>query len=71
MDYVTQQNKLFPYIATCYAFQFVANWLWDVYNNITNELESGQLDNLPEVCMVDFFLIPNQLSCSFMQYLVF
>ncbi|XP_019874586.2 probable peroxisomal acyl-coenzyme A oxidase 1 [Aethina tumida] len=49
IDYVTQQYKLFPQIATCFAFQYSATWLWDIYNNVTGELESGQLDNLPEL----------------------
>lgn len=49
LDFVTQQYKIFPYIATCFAFQYTANWLWDVYNNVTEELETGQLENLPEL----------------------
>ncbi|XP_060516308.1 probable peroxisomal acyl-coenzyme A oxidase 1 [Cylas formicarius] len=49
IDFVTQQHKLFPNIATCFAFQHSATWLWDVYNNVTSELETGQLDNLPEL----------------------
>ncbi|CAG9855181.1 unnamed protein product [Phyllotreta striolata] len=49
MDYLTQQYKLFPNIAACFAFQYAANWLWDTYNNVTGELETGQLDNLPEL----------------------
>lgn len=49
IDYVTQQYKLFPNIATCFAFQYAATWLWDTYNNVTGELETGNLGNLPEV----------------------
>lgn len=49
MDFLTQQHKLFPNIAGCFAFQYAANWLWETYNNVTGELESGQLENLPEV----------------------
>ncbi|CAH0562111.1 unnamed protein product [Brassicogethes aeneus] len=49
IDYVTQQYKLFPYIAMSFAFQYSASWLWDIYNNVTGELESGQLENLPEL----------------------
>lgn len=49
IDYVTQQHKLFPNIASCFAFQYAATWLWDTYNNVTGELESGNLGNLPEV----------------------
>ncbi|KAJ8955467.1 hypothetical protein NQ318_003567 [Aromia moschata] len=49
IDFITQQYKLFPYIATCFAFQYTASWLWDIYNNVTGELETGHLDNLPEL----------------------
>lgn len=49
IDYVAQQHKLFPLIATFYAFQYSATWLWNVYNEVTSELETGQLDKLPEL----------------------
>lgn len=49
IDYVTQQYKLFPNIASCFAFQYAASWLWDTYNNVSGELEMGNLGNLPEV----------------------
>ncbi|KAL1492606.1 hypothetical protein ABEB36_010843 [Hypothenemus hampei] len=49
LDYVTQQYKLFPNIATAFAFQFSANWLWNVYNDVSSQLETGNLDNLPEL----------------------
>lgn len=56
IDYVTQQYKLFPNIATCFAFQYAATWLWDTYNNVTGELEIGNLGNLPEVSISNMFL---------------
>lgn len=49
LNYVTQQHKIFPNIATCFAFQYAANWLWDIYNEVNSQLETGQLDNLPEL----------------------
>ncbi|XP_044765902.1 probable peroxisomal acyl-coenzyme A oxidase 1 [Coccinella septempunctata] len=49
LDFVTQQYKLFPLIATIFAFRFSANWLWEVYNEVTSELEAGKLRNLPEL----------------------
>ncbi|XP_045482305.1 probable peroxisomal acyl-coenzyme A oxidase 1 [Harmonia axyridis] len=49
LDFVTQQYKLFPLIATFFAFQFSSNWLWEVYNEVTSELEAGKLRNLPEL----------------------
>lgn len=49
LDYRTQQYKLFPSIATSIAMTFSANWLWNMYNNVTSELEQGDLERLPEV----------------------
>lgn len=33
----------------CLAYKFAASWLWEVYNNVTSELEQGNLEQLPEV----------------------
>lgn len=49
LDYVTQQHKLFPLIATCFAIHYSAAWIWDMYNNVTEDINKGQLDNLPEL----------------------
>ncbi|KAG6460357.1 hypothetical protein O3G_MSEX011937 [Manduca sexta] len=49
LDYVTQQHKLFIGIATVHAFKLSADWLWNMYNNVTAELEAGDLDRLPEL----------------------
>nr|CAD7263258.1 unnamed protein product [Timema shepardi] len=49
MDYRTQQYKLFPNIASCLAMRFAAMWLWNLYNNITSELEEGDMERLPEL----------------------
>ncbi|XP_050313924.1 probable peroxisomal acyl-coenzyme A oxidase 1 [Anthonomus grandis grandis] len=49
IDYVTQQHKLFPNIATAFAFQYAANWLWEIYNDVNSQLETGKMDNLPEL----------------------
>lgn len=49
LDYITQQYKLFPLISTYYAFRYSATWLWDMYNNVSSELEAGMLDQLPEL----------------------
>lgn len=49
MDYQTQQYKLFPAIATVFALNSSASWLWDVYNSVSSELEQGDLEKLPEV----------------------
>ncbi|KRT79485.1 hypothetical protein AMK59_7150, partial [Oryctes borbonicus] len=49
LDFVTQQYKLFPQLSTYFALHHSGLWLWDMYNNVTSELESGQLDRLPEL----------------------
>lgn len=49
MDYVTQQYKLFPNLAACFAFRMCADWIWEMYNNVTAELDQGELERLPEV----------------------
>lgn len=54
MEYQTQQYKLFPAIATVFALNFSASWLWDVYNSVSSELEHGDLEKLPEVCDLNF-----------------
>ncbi|XP_068627015.1 acyl-coenzyme A oxidase 1-like [Battus philenor] len=49
LDYVTQQHKLLVGTATVHAFRLCAAWLWEMYNNVTAELESGDLERLPEL----------------------
>lgn len=49
IDYITQQYKLFPHISSYFAFRYCATWIWDMYNNVSSELEAGQLDQLPEL----------------------
>lgn len=49
LDYQTQQYKIFPVIAMSLAYKFAASWLWDVYNDVTSQLELGDLERLPEV----------------------
>lgn len=49
LDYTTQQYKLFPNLAACFALRFNAAWLWNMYNSVTAELEEGDLDRLPEL----------------------
>lgn len=49
----------------CFAFQYAANWLWDIYNNVTGELETGHLDNLPEVSVT--FLYGSRIYSNFIK----
>lgn len=49
LNYVTQQYKLFPNLAACFAFRMSADWIWEMYNNVTAELDQGELERLPEL----------------------
>ncbi|XP_060084929.1 peroxisomal acyl-coenzyme A oxidase 1-like [Ylistrum balloti] len=49
MDYQTQQYKLFPLIATTYAFRFTGQRINDHYTTINSNIEKGNLENLPEL----------------------
>ncbi|CAG0919319.1 unnamed protein product [Notodromas monacha] len=49
IDFVTQQFKLFPAIASVFAIHFAAAALWDDYLEVTASMGDGNLDRLPEV----------------------
>ena len=49
IDYVTQQYKIFPSLAACFVFRMCADWIWNMYNNVSAELDQGELDKLPEL----------------------
>lgn len=49
IDHVTQQLKLFPQICKAIAFKLTGDYIWTMYNNVTGELEQGNLDRLPEM----------------------
>lgn len=49
IDHVTQQYKIFPPLAKTVVFKLTANNLWDSYNQVTGELEKGNLERLPEL----------------------
>ncbi|XP_051159281.1 probable peroxisomal acyl-coenzyme A oxidase 1 isoform X1 [Leptopilina boulardi] len=49
IDYVTQQYKLFPSLATCFALLMAADYIWELYNNVNAELDQGELERLPEL----------------------
>lgn len=49
INYITQQHKIFPNLAACFAFRMAADWIWNMYNNVTAELDQGELDRLPEL----------------------
>ncbi|KAJ2940647.1 hypothetical protein O0L34_g14754 [Tuta absoluta] len=49
LDYLTQQHKLFIAIASSHAFSITAKWLWNLYHKVSEELQAGNLDHLPEL----------------------
>ncbi|KAL3888960.1 hypothetical protein ACJMK2_001319 [Sinanodonta woodiana] len=49
IDYQTQQEKLFPQIANSYALLFVSRYMLDTYLNITQQIEQGKTDELPQL----------------------
>lgn len=40
-----------------FAYKFAASWLWDVYNDVTSQLEQGDLERLPEVKKITKLII--------------
>lgn len=52
LDYQTQQYKLFPFLATAYAFHFVGAYMKDTYHRITGDINQGDLSELPEVTLL-------------------
>lgn len=48
IDYKTQQNRLFPLLASAYAFRFVAEWLKWLYNDVTARLNANDFSMLQE-----------------------
>ncbi|XP_043716446.1 peroxisomal acyl-coenzyme A oxidase 1-like [Telopea speciosissima] len=48
IDYKTQQNRLFPLLASAYAFRFVSEWLKCLYTDVTQRLQANDFSTLPE-----------------------
>ncbi|XP_066560328.1 peroxisomal acyl-coenzyme A oxidase 1 isoform X1 [Amia ocellicauda] len=49
LDYQTQQYKLFPLLATAYAFHFVGQYMSQTYHRITGDINQGDFSQLPEL----------------------
>ncbi|XP_063283628.1 peroxisomal acyl-coenzyme A oxidase 2-like [Pelobates fuscus] len=49
IDYQTQQQKLFPLVATCYAIQFTIKYVNKVYNDVSKMIKAENFDSLPEL----------------------
>ncbi|MCL7030406.1 hypothetical protein MKW94_028848, partial [Papaver nudicaule] len=48
IDYKTQQSRLFPLLATAFAYRFVGEWLSWLYTDVTQRLQSNDFSTLPE-----------------------
>ncbi|KAH0972023.1 hypothetical protein GBA52_024179 [Prunus armeniaca] len=48
IDYKTQQSRLFPLLASAYAFRFIGEWLKWLYTDLTQKLEANDFSTLPE-----------------------
>ncbi|KAL5723921.1 acyl-CoA oxidase [Ranunculus cassubicifolius] len=48
IDYKTQQSRLFPLLATAYAYRFVGEWLKWLYTDVTQRLQANDFSTLPE-----------------------
>lgn len=48
IDYKTQQNRLFPLLASAYAFRFAGQWLSWLYTDVTDKLQANDFSTLPE-----------------------
>nr|KAF6454504.1 acyl-CoA oxidase 1 [Rousettus aegyptiacus] len=49
LDFQTQQYKLFPLLATAYAFYFVGAYIKETYHRINEGIDQGDLSELPEL----------------------
>ncbi|XP_055015695.1 peroxisomal acyl-coenzyme A oxidase 1-like [Boleophthalmus pectinirostris] len=49
LDYQTQQYKLFPLLATAYAFTFVGQYISQTYHHIMGDINHGDFSELPEL----------------------
>ncbi|PQP99078.1 peroxisomal acyl-coenzyme A oxidase 1 [Prunus yedoensis var. nudiflora] len=48
IDYKTQQSRLFPLLASAYAFRVIGEWLKWLYTDLTQKLEANDFSTLPE-----------------------
>ncbi|KAJ1386478.1 Acyl-CoA oxidase, C-terminal [Sesbania bispinosa] len=48
IDYKTQQARLFPLLASAYAFRFVGEWLKWLYMDVMKRLQANDFSTLPE-----------------------
>jgi len=58
VEFQTQQYRLFPMLATAYAYWFAGQKLLKAYHAFQDELKKGSSSSLPEVCsQIDLFVL--------------
>jgi len=50
LSYLTQQHKLFPLLATAYAFHFTKVAMTETYQTVNAQIVEGKFANAQEVC---------------------
>lgn len=74
IDHITQQYKIFPNIAKVFVIKLTAESIWEMYNQVTSELDQGNLERLPEVInehrLLFNYVIYHFNFCSCMHWLV-
>ncbi|XP_050483384.1 probable peroxisomal acyl-coenzyme A oxidase 1 isoform X4 [Bombus huntii] len=49
LDYATQQYKIFPHIATCFAIKATASWVWNMFYTVQKQLRQANHEKIPEL----------------------
>ncbi|KAM3914896.1 peroxisomal acyl-coenzyme A oxidase 2 [Leptodactylus fuscus] len=49
LDYQTQQHKLLPLVATCYAVNFTVQYVEKFYNEVYDEIRKENFNSLPQL----------------------
>ncbi|KAH9330201.1 hypothetical protein KI387_002309, partial [Taxus chinensis] len=49
LDYMTQQQKIFPLLATAYAFRFAGQWMESLYSEVMSQFENNNFSALAEI----------------------
>lgn len=68
IDHVTQQHKVFPNIARVIVIKLAADYIWDLYNQVTSELDRGDLERLPEVSCKKWNDKYLSVTCKFIRF---
>ena len=68
LDYKTQQSRLFPLLASAYAFRFVGDWLKWLYMDVTQKREAKDYSTLQEAVIINYHLGQTSMGGKYMKY---